>query len=103
MGNIHVEQKDRLRVDEQAVEFVERKGLGHPDSLIDGIVENVSLELIKEYIDSCGYILHHNVDKGLIIGGSSEVGFRQGSNNKADRGNSRGEGSKEVPGLGHTC
>jgi len=75
MGNIHVEQKDRLRVDEQAVEFVERKGIGHPDSLIDGIVERVSLELIKEYIERSGYVLHHNVDKGLIIGGSSEVDF----------------------------
>ena len=75
MSNIHVEHKERLRVDEQAVEFVERKGIGHPDSLIDGIVENVSLELIKEYIDKAGGILHHNVDKGLIIGGSSEVDF----------------------------
>ena len=75
MGSIHIENKERLRVDEQSVEFVERKGVGHPDSLIDGIVENVSLELIKEYIEHAGYILHHNVDKGLIIGGSSEVDF----------------------------
>jgi S-adenosylmethionine synthetase len=75
VGSIHIEEKHRLRVDEQSVEFVERKGIGHPDSLIDGIVENVSLELIKEYIERAGYILHHNVDKGLIIGGSSEVDF----------------------------
>jgi S-adenosylmethionine synthetase len=75
VGNIHIENKDRLRVDEQGVEFVERKGVGHPDSLIDGIMENVSLELSKEYIEQSGYILHHNVDKGLIVGGSSEVDF----------------------------
>jgi S-adenosylmethionine synthetase len=75
VGAIHIEQKERMRVDEQAVEFVERKGIGHPDSLIDGIVENVSLELSKEYIENAGYILHHNVDKGLIVGGSSEVDF----------------------------
>lgn len=78
MGSIHIEQKDRIRVDEQAVEFVERKGVGHPDSLIDGIMENVSLELSKEYIESTGLIMHHNVDKGLIVGGSSEVGFGRG-------------------------
>ncbi|MDE1871584.1 MAG: methionine adenosyltransferase [Candidatus Micrarchaeota archaeon] len=78
MGAIHIEQKDRVRVDEQIVEFVERKGVGHPDSLIDGIVENVSLELNKEYIENAGRILHHNVDKGLIIGGSSEVEFGKG-------------------------
>lgn len=75
MGTIHVEQHDRMRVDEQEVEFVERKGVGHPDSLIDGIVENVSLELNKEYVDKFGYILHHNVDKGLIVGGSSKAAF----------------------------
>jgi S-adenosylmethionine synthetase len=78
VGSIHIEQKDRIRVDEQAVEFVERKGVGHPDSLIDGIMENVSLELSKEYIESTGLIMHHNVDKGLIVGGSSEVGFGRG-------------------------
>ncbi len=78
MGQIHIEQKDRIRVDEQAVEFVERKGIGHPDSLIDGIVENVSLELGKAYIDKAGFILHHNVDKGLIIGGTSEADFGKG-------------------------
>ncbi len=78
MGTIHIEQKDRIRVDEQAVEFVERKGVGHPDSLIDGIVENVSLELGNEYIEKAGSILHHNVDKGLIIGGSSDVKFGSG-------------------------
>jgi S-adenosylmethionine synthetase len=77
VGNIHIEQKDTLRVDQLAVEFVERKGVGHPDSLIDGIVENVSLELSKEYIESAGYILHHNVDKGLIIGGSSQADFKK--------------------------
>lgn len=75
MGSIHIEHKERLLVADQDVEFVERKGIGHPDSLIDGIVENVSLELSKEYIEKAGYILHHNVDKGLIVGGTSEIDF----------------------------
>ncbi|MEM3228458.1 MAG: methionine adenosyltransferase [Candidatus Micrarchaeaceae archaeon] len=60
------------------IEFVERKGIGHPDSLIDGIVDATSRELSKEYLNSTGSILHHNVDKGLIIGGSSEVSFGGG-------------------------
>lgn len=67
-----------MRVDELGAEFVERKGIGHPDTLIDGIMENVSMELGREYISCSGYILHHNVDKGLIIGGSSEVDFGNG-------------------------
>jgi S-adenosylmethionine synthetase len=78
VGIIHIEQKDGIRVDEQLVEFVERKGVGHPDSLIDGIVENVSIELGNEYIEKAGFILHHNVDKGLIIGGTSDVSFGSG-------------------------
>jgi S-adenosylmethionine synthetase len=77
--SINVEQFERLLVSEQAVEFVERKGIGHPDSLIDGIVENVSLALVKRYLDDVGSILHHNVDKGLIVGGSSDVSFGKGT------------------------
>ncbi len=75
---INVEQFERPLVSEQYVEFVERKGLGHPDSLIDGIVENVSLALGRAYTKEAGFILHHNVDKGLIVGGSSEVSFGKG-------------------------
>jgi len=76
---INVEQKDRSLVSEQAVEFVERKGLGHPDSLIDGIVEKASIELSRQYSKDAGFILHHNVDKGLIVGGSSEASFGKGA------------------------
>ncbi len=76
--SISIEQFERLLVSEQAVEFVERKGLGHPDSLIDGIVENVSLALGRAYTKEADLILHHNVDKGLIVGGSSDVSFGKG-------------------------
>ncbi len=75
---INVEQMERGLVSEQAAEFVERKGLGHPDSLIDGIVENVSIALGRRYMEEAGEILHHNVDKGLIVGGASEAGFGKG-------------------------
>jgi S-adenosylmethionine synthetase len=77
MENIVVEKLERL-TQEREVEIVERKGKGHPDTLIDGIVEEVSRNLSKEYIKRTGKILHHNVDKGLIIGGSSKVGFGYG-------------------------
>jgi S-adenosylmethionine synthetase len=77
MENIVVEKIERL-AQERDIEIVERKGKGHPDTLIDGIVEEVSRNLSKEYIKRTGRILHHNVDKGLIIGGSSKVGFGYG-------------------------
>ena len=77
--SIEIEERDIIPVAERPIEFVERKGIGHPDSLIDGIVESVSLALCKSYMDVAGQILHHNVDKGLIIGGASEVDFGKGT------------------------
>jgi len=67
--NIEVEFVSTKPVEEQAIEMVERKGLGHPDSLCDGIAEAVSIALCKEYKKKCGIILHHNTDNS-----SSPVG-----------------------------
>ena len=78
MANIRVREDKSLPVGKQEVEYVERKGIGHPDSLIDGIMEKVSMDLSEQYLDTTGTVLHHNVDKGLIIGGSSEARFGYG-------------------------
>lgn len=78
MKNISVRRLDRVPMENSEVEFVERKGIGHPDSLIDGIVERASQDLSKEYLKSTGIILHHNIDKGLIIGGASRAEFGEG-------------------------
>ncbi|MGC9132089.1 MAG: methionine adenosyltransferase [Candidatus Micrarchaeia archaeon] len=77
MENINIEKIETLAKNRQ-FEIVERKGKGHPDTLIDGIVEEISKNLSKEYIKRTGKILHHNVDKGVIIGGSSKVRFGYG-------------------------
>ncbi len=76
---IRVNDLDATPVSEQDVEFVERKGQGHPDTLIDGIVESVSNALYRNYVETEGRPLHYNVDKGLIVGGSSSVDFGRGS------------------------
>lgn len=60
-------------------EVVERKGLGHPDTLADGISEAISRSLSQFYLDEFGQILHHNVDKVLIIAGKSAPQFGGGS------------------------
>ncbi|QKY19609.1 methionine adenosyltransferase [Halolamina sp. CBA1230] len=44
-------------------EFVERKGVGHPDSLCDGVAEAVSRTLSRFYRDEFDRVLHHNTDK----------------------------------------
>ncbi|MFH1393320.1 MAG: methionine adenosyltransferase [Candidatus Micrarchaeota archaeon] len=76
--NIVVEEGDYVPVFRREVELVERKGLGHPDSLIDGVMENISRELSREYLAKFGKILHHNVDKGQICGGGTRVEFGGG-------------------------
>ncbi len=78
MRAINIFQFDAPSMEEQPVEFVERKGRGHPDSMIDGIMERASIDLCKYYTEEFGLILHHNVDKGLIIGGSSVATFGKG-------------------------
>lgn len=74
----HIEILRGLSVPELDVEIVERKGKGHPDSLIDGACEAVSRELSKFYLNEYGTILHHNVDKGLLVGGRSNPRFGGG-------------------------
>ena len=61
-----------------AFEVVERKGLGHPDTLADGISEAISVELSRLYLEEFAEILHHNVDKVLITAGKTEVSFGGG-------------------------
>jgi S-adenosylmethionine synthetase len=61
------------------LEIVERKGKGHPDSLIDGASEAVSLGLCNYYLKNFGAILHHNVDKGILVGGKAEAKFGGGT------------------------
>ena len=67
--NIYVDKADSLPIEEQPVELVERKGIGHPDSICDAIMEATSVELCREYRERFGCILHHNIDKGLLVAG----------------------------------
>ena len=76
--NIKVEFVSREPIEEQEIEIVERKGLGHPDSLCDGIAEAVSVALCKEYKRKCGLILHHNTDKVQLAAGRSNPRYGGG-------------------------
>ena len=78
MRNIMVEEVPRIPMDEQPVEIVERKGIGHPDTICDSIMEEVSVELNKEYLRRVGGILHYNADKSLLVAGEAEVKFGGG-------------------------
>lgn len=76
--NIQVEPLRTVHIEEQAVELVERKGLGHPDSIADGVSESVSRALCRLYLDEFGRILHHNTDETQVVGGASEPKFGGG-------------------------
>ena len=62
-----------------AFEVVERKGLGHPDTICDALAEAVSLRLSRYYLERFGLILHHNVDKVLLRGGTARATFGGGA------------------------
>lgn len=64
---------------DQAFEMVERKGLGHPDTICDAVAEALSVGLSQFYLDRFGIILHHNVDKVLLCAGSSLPAFGGGT------------------------
>jgi S-adenosylmethionine synthetase len=60
------------------IEVVERKGIGHPDTICDGVAEAVSQALCAAYIERFGTVLHHNVDKALLVGGRARPAFKGG-------------------------
>ncbi|MBI5233659.1 MAG: methionine adenosyltransferase [Deltaproteobacteria bacterium] len=78
MSALTVEIINNIPVSKQAVEIVERKGTGHPDYICDAAMDAVSVALSREYIKRTGTVLHHNIDKGLLVAGRVEKGFGWG-------------------------
>ncbi len=76
--NIYVEEIRDLPLHMRRVELCERKGIGHPDSVADGLAETVSRALCKMYKKEFGHVLHHNTDEAQIVAGSSAPAFGGG-------------------------
>jgi len=76
--HVTVEVLGGTPVSEHEVEIVERKGVGHPDSICDAIMERVSIELSRAYLAQFGVILHHNIDKAFLVAGNAEIRFGGG-------------------------
>lgn len=66
-----IQASDALPIGQQPFELVERKGLGHPDTICDSVMETACLALCREYRERCGRVLHHNLDKALLVAGRS--------------------------------
>lgn len=76
--NVNVSQASRPEMESLPVEMVERKGIGHPDTLTDRAAEEVSIYYSNYCLNNIGRILHHNVDKAVLVGGESKVHFGGG-------------------------
>ncbi|MFB6184042.1 MAG: methionine adenosyltransferase [Haloarculaceae archaeon] len=74
-----IERVDADPVADRELEFVERKGIGHPDSLCDGVAEAVSRRLSRFYREEFGRVLHHNTDKVHLGAGRAEPAFGGGT------------------------
>lgn len=78
MSTQHLSIQPPRSAQTQPVEIVERKGLGHPDTLCDALAEELSRALCRFYLDRFGLVLHHNVDKVLLCAGRSRPRYGGG-------------------------
>jgi S-adenosylmethionine synthetase len=76
--NLDVSFSNSTPVPKLPVEFVERKGKGHPDTLSDRAAEELSISLCDYYLKNFGRIYHHNVDKCVLVGGQANARFGGG-------------------------
>lgn len=72
-------ESSRIPSAAEAMEIVERKGLGHPDTICDAVMESVAVELAQAYLKTCGRVLHFNADKGMLVAGQVDCRFGGGS------------------------
>ena len=106
MRNIIVENLKQTPLEKQRIEIVERKGLGHPDYMCDAVMDQISVALSREYLEKVGSIMHHNIDKALLVAGETEPRFGGGIVNQpmllifGDRATSEANGVKiDVEGI----
>jgi len=74
--NIQIEALAQIPLEKQRIELVERKCLGHPDSIADGVAEAISRALCKNISMSSGLscttiptrerLLQENLTRSLV-------------------------------------
>jgi S-adenosylmethionine synthetase len=78
LSGIFIEQIKSIPTFRRQFEIVERKGIGHPDTICDLMMDKVSIELSKLYLKETGTIQHHNMDKTMLVAGKTENRFGGG-------------------------
>jgi S-adenosylmethionine synthetase len=97
--NIVVSEATGAFIEDQQVEIVERKGVGHPDSLCDGMAEAISQAYTDWCVTNLGGPLHHNFDKVQLVAGESSPKFGGGEMIKPIRVQIAGRGTPEYNGT----
>lgn len=69
-------------IDDSEYEVVERKGIGHPDTLCDTVAGKISQAYSQYCLSHYGIILRHMVDKIALSGGTVKVKFGGGEMQK---------------------
>ncbi len=77
-NQIFIETVNNIPTFKKRFEIVERKGIGHPDTICDLVMNQISVDLSKLYLKETGAIQHHNMDKALLVAGQSENNFGGG-------------------------
>ncbi len=67
------------------VEFVERKGAGHPDTICDHLAEELARDLARSSLEQTGRVQHFNVDKAIFAAGSVDIEFGGGEHTKRSK------------------
>jgi S-adenosylmethionine synthetase len=78
MTRLEVLPLNRPGGDAARVEVVERKGIGHPDTLCDAIAERASQLYASHCLAEYGRVAHHWFDKVMIVGGEAIVRYGHG-------------------------
>jgi S-adenosylmethionine synthetase len=76
--SVSVYADNAAQIEELPYELVERKGIGHPDTMCDAIAERAS-QLYSQYcLEHFGRVAHHWFDKVMIFGGEAFLEYGKG-------------------------
>lgn len=76
--NISIKDNMNIFVGDSDYELVERKGVGHPDTMCDSIAERASRNYSKYCLKEFGNPANHWFDKVMLIGGEADVDYGRG-------------------------
>ncbi len=75
---LRIQPNQPVNIEEAPFEAVERKGVGHPDTLCDAIAELASNDYSAAVYEETGRLPHHYFDKVMLMGGAVRMGLGYG-------------------------